>query len=362
MFVISLCVSAVASAQGNRPPTTGGGGGIPLLQAELDQEKLDRAANDANLLQNINTISLTPGPQGPIGLTGAAGADGADGATGPAGADGADGATGPAGADGATGPQGPIGLTGAAGADGADGATGPAGADGTQGPQGDPGIGFYYDNYQVVTTAGLIRLNELGDITGCAPEYEGTIRYNKLTKTFEGCDGTDWVSLTYPGASEVRYGIGDKGPGGGIVFYTTDGGLHGLEAATKPLSSSGVPWGCSGTLINGADGTEVGTGEQNTRDITAGCREYGTAAQLASQYIEYGAQFSSNWFLPSQGELVIMHHQRYNIDPRDAMSGTYWTSTEAGRTTARALAMTGSTWIIADKGDTRYKAWAISKF
>ena len=58
----------------------------------------------------IDTITLTPGPQGPQGVTGATGPAGATGATGPTGAAGA---TGPTGATGATGPTGTTGATGA---------------------------------------------------------------------------------------------------------------------------------------------------------------------------------------------------------------------------------------------------------
>jgi hypothetical protein len=96
-------------------------------------------ANDVNtnfteLETRINTISLTPGPeglQGPIGATGAAGATGATGTQGLVGATGSQGIQGIPGSDGAD---------GAAGAAGADGATGPQGIQGIQGIQGEPGV------------------------------------------------------------------------------------------------------------------------------------------------------------------------------------------------------------------------------
>ena len=59
-----------------------------------------------NVMNAINNISLTPGPQGIQGLTGATGAKGDTGATGPAGAQGIQGLTG------ATGPAGAYGTTG----------------------------------------------------------------------------------------------------------------------------------------------------------------------------------------------------------------------------------------------------------
>ncbi len=244
VFVASLCVSSIASAQGQAPGGQGpaaGGSGLLTLQAELDQEKIDRAIGDATLQQNIENIELTPGPegpQGPIGLTGDTGATGADGATGPQGPiglTGDTGATGATGADGATGPQGPIGLTGdtgATGATGADGATGPQGpigltgdtgatgakgdkgdkgdtgltgdkgdkgdpgtdgTNGAQGPQGEPGTSSWFDGYETVVTYGSVQIGN--DSAECTTTNYGTIRFNTTTNTFEGCDGIDWVSF-----------------------------------------------------------------------------------------------------------------------------------------------------------------------
>ena len=82
------------------------------------------------LQAQVTDISLTPGPQGPIG------ADGSQGPVGTAGANGTDGAAGANGTDGTQGPQGPIGADGSQGPVGAAGANG---TDGTQGPQGKVG-------------------------------------------------------------------------------------------------------------------------------------------------------------------------------------------------------------------------------
>ena len=104
----------------------------------------------------------------------------------------------------------------------------------------------------------------------------------------------------------VPYSIGDQGPAGGIVFYVTDGGLRGLEAAPAD-QSTGAPWGCWGTDIAGADGTAVGTGAQNTIDILAGCGELGIAARLADIYTLNGF---SDWYLPSKDELNELYLQK----------------------------------------------------
>ncbi|MCP4001404.1 MAG: DUF1566 domain-containing protein [Gammaproteobacteria bacterium] len=220
---------------------------------------------------------------------------------------------------------GPQGDQGPAGTDGAVGAQGPAGNDGAagaQGPQGDPGTRSWTDGYETVSTAGSVQIgSDTADGTdNCNAANEGTIRFNTTTRAFEGCNGIEWVSITTP----IINAIGDTGPAGGIVFYVTNGGLHGLEAAPADQNGgSGGTWGCYRTLITGADGKAVWTGDQNTSDILAGCSDAGTAAALADAYTLGGY---NDWFLPSKDELELLYLQK------TVMSGfnrnSYWSSTE----------------------------------
>lgn len=96
----------------------------------------------------INSISLTPGPQGATGpqgiqgVMGPQGPNGPQGDTGPAGPKGDTGVTGPKGDTGATGAQGIPGIEGPKGDTGSQGGIGlqgPTGATGSQGPKGDTG-------------------------------------------------------------------------------------------------------------------------------------------------------------------------------------------------------------------------------
>lgn len=89
-----------------------------------------------------------------------------------------------------------------------------------------------------------------------------------------------------------------------------DAGIqHGFVATIADISTS-AEWGCQGTLISGADGTTIVTGNQNTLDIIAGCVDIGTAARLCSELLEGGY---SDWYLPSIDELDKMYLNKVAI-------------------------------------------------
>lgn len=255
--------------------------------------------------------SANPSDWHPLALKGAdgsAGEPGPAGPTGPAGVAGATGATGPAGPAGATGPQGPIGLTGPAGAQGPigltglTGATGPQGPVGPQGPQGPAGVNVAAGQ-QCARGLVVTGFNKNGNII-CTKEKDA-------------------------------YEIGNTGPAGGIVFYISHGGLHGLEAAPQDHPNE-APWGCDGKYID-AVGTAVGTGAQNTEKILAACSEAVVAAKIASNYSLNG---HDDWFLPSKDELALLLQQK------DVVGGFavdyYWSSTE--HTSRNAWSQLGNTY------------------
>ena len=103
--------------------------------------------------------------------------------------------------------------------------------------------------------------------------------------------------------------MGDPGPGGGTIFYvdmTRAEGSRYFEVACFGWQNNcdGSPdpltgWGCSGSAIDGADETAIGTGELNTSQIVSGCADVGIAAKLAD---DYNNEFD-DWFLPSKDEL-----------------------------------------------------------
>lgn len=126
--------------------------------------------------------------------------------------------------------------------------------------------------------------------------------------------------ILFVSCAKSKHKIGDMYKGGYIFKINMWG--KGLCAAPKDKTS--VKWGCYGTLIDGADGEEIGDGKQNTTDILDMCEEY-SAAQYCDDYVneEY-----EDWYLPSIQELELMYSQLYLNDLGNFSSGKYWSSTE----------------------------------
>ncbi len=122
------------------------------------------------------------------------------------------------------------------------------------------------------------------------------------------------------------YAIGDTGPSGvGIVFYVTDGGLHGLEAA--PIDQNPSSWSNLYSLV-GTTKTAIGTGSANTDAIIGQSGHVTSAAQICR---DYRKDEEGYWFLPSKDELDLMYKNLHlaGLGGFEAAVGTfYWSSSE----------------------------------
>ncbi len=139
-------------------------------------------------------------------------------------------------------------------------------------------------------------------------------------------DGT--TQTTAAVINNVHY-IG-QGYGGGVVFYTYDGGQHGLIAAMADQVPE-VRWNNGLDKPTGTKGDGLGAGAMNTAmlvaeqladDLTGNF-----AAKLCADYevtvngITYG-----DWYLPSKYELNLLYLQKAVVG--SFLSSVYWSSTE----------------------------------
>jgi hypothetical protein len=196
-------------------------------------------------------------------------------------------------------------------------------------------------------TGGLTRINDGGTsyrLTSWNIKADGSGAYYMEGSTF--IMGSSNVTLY---AQWAPYVLHDIGPAGGYIFYDKGSYYKAdfsiikaapdpvpvtppydawryLEAAPSDQSPDYLEWGCDMVSISGADGTAVGTGEQNTLDIEAGCTTPDTAADLCAN-LSLGGY--SDWFLPSKDELNLMYENLY-LEGVGGFADTnyYWSSSE----------------------------------
>jgi hypothetical protein len=158
---------------------------------------------------------------------------------------------------------------------------------------------------------------------------------NDVVPGFYFWNGTAWQAISSTSSGSAPHAIGDTLQGG-IIFhkFPLGGGL--IAAPTD--QSAGTTWGCYGTNLAGADGTGVGTGEQNTQDIETGCTTANIAADLCAN-LNLGGK--TDWYLPSKDELKKMWDNLADSDGDNSNTGPsdpynlggfanlrYWSSSE----------------------------------
>ena len=173
-----------------------------------------------------------------------------------------------------------------------------------------------------------------GSFTGTPTTVAGATTYT-ITATNAAGSATRTFTLTVK-----ALGVGDRGPGGGIIFYyspiaftetgtTCDSSCHYLEAAptsgTNGWTDATYAWsGITDTAI-GTTGTAIGTGYENTSAMIAQSNIAERAGTKSRAY--RGPNNLSDWFLPSREELFELHLQRATVGV--FVDNWYWSSSES---------------------------------
>ena len=205
--------------------------------------------------------------------------------------------------------------------------------------------------YTLLAVSLIFSACEKKDIEGCTDST--MFNYNPLANTDNGtCETfiygcTNQIALNYNTDANSDDGscagscIGCLHEGG-IVFYLNANGGGLIAAPSDSLTGDTVAvWGCYSDTIPGANGTAIGTGQQNTDDIINGCNESGIAARLCTSLtVISNGQVYDDWFLPSKEELNEMYLNLYLqglggfVVNSEIGSARYWSSTEYNSSSA----------------------------
>jgi hypothetical protein len=197
-------------------------------------------------------------------------------------------------------------------------------------------VGFLANGTDVVNApvTAIDRDNQSITISGAQFVSGDFYTFSLDTNTSEPTPTPTPQPTSTPTPTPSSYTIGQAALGGTIAYILQDGDpgydsdvQHGLVATVNDLSDA--EWGCQGTTISGADGTALGTGNQNTIDIMADCATAGIAARLCGDLVEGGY---SDWYLPSLDELNQLYINQIAIG--NFAASTYWSSSESGASTA----------------------------
>ena len=199
----------------------------------------------------------------------------------------------------------------------------------------DRSIAIYFDSLGENRTHGKLDfanvrpIRAFGNWTmGCMDSH--ACNFNPEANMANG--SCEYADLGYDCEGNItEYVVGMEAEGG-IVFYVDESGQHGLVAAMEDLTEgatdpyeygfNGYEWGCYQQNIDGAYGTSIGTGYQNTMDIVnhVCSTENGgiTAAQAA---LDADINGYSDWYLPSLDELKEIYNTIGDVGPEGNIGG-----------------------------------------
>lgn len=144
------------------------------------------------------------------------------------------------------------------------------------------------------------------------------------------------------GVVNVAVSVGDV-LGGGVVYYVSDGGIHGLIVKKSDVGTSTQQWGP--TAEHGGTKKDIYSGKENTRLCVKRMVDFHkqfenwplekkSAAELCDLAVEVvdGVTYE-DWFLPSHQELIELFKVKALVDQKGATitGNNYWTSTEGDK-------------------------------
>jgi hypothetical protein len=197
-----------------------------------------------------------------------------------------------------------------------------------------------YDGGLSVTNRGIVidtnssptLLNRYTNDGAGLGNYSSTISgLNPLTTYYVRAYATNSLGTSY--GNEVSFSTSPPAVGmyfgGGIVFYLDGSGQHGLICAPSD-QSAGTMWGCVGITLPGNFYGSIGSGQSNSNLILNGCGIRPIAASLCENLLLGGY---NDWYLPSRGELTLMHSNLHtqgigNFNSVFGGPAFYWSSTQ----------------------------------
>jgi len=181
-------------------------------------------------------------------------------------------------------------------------------------------------------------LMELEDANGLLAVWLELASGREYPKSWKSEGVADWdatlvywsgkAALAKDEEANPEYGIGDRGPAGGFVFFDKGNSADGwryLEAAPTD-QSKGIRWNNGGDICIPTKKT-VGTGRENTESIILFQGKGNYAAMLCKDLIMNGF---SDWFLPSIKELELMCDNLCKKGQGGFGGCWYWSSSQGG--------------------------------
>jgi hypothetical protein len=180
-------------------------------------------------------------------------------------------------------------------------------------------------------------------------------------------NGTQWTNMIGGLSATPPLVIGESALGG-IVAYILQNGDPGYDASVQHgfiipadyrFSQNKVTsgWGCENNVLSGADATALGSGNQNTLDITIAC----LSASAAKHCLDLVTGGYSDWYLPSKDELwkIFLNRSVNGITNGDA----FWSSSEINSSDAWVISFSEATTLQQIyKGYTNYSVLPIRSF